>query len=91
MARRMVVTTSSAVAPGVSTAATPASRSFGPSGPGMMPPTTTGMSTPRSRTFSTTFGARVMWAPESIERPMASTSSSTAAAATFSGVWNRPV
>ena len=57
----------------------------------MIPPTTTGMSTPRSRTFSTTFGASVMWAPESIDSPMASTSSSTAAAATFSGVWNRPV
>ena len=31
-----------------------------------------------------------MWAPDSIDSPMASTSSSTAAAATVSGVWNKP-
>ena len=31
-----------------------------------------------------------MWAPDSIDNPMASTSSSTAAAATVSGVWNKP-
>ena len=31
-----------------------------------------------------------MWAPDSIDSPIASTSSSTAAAATVSGVWNKP-
>ena len=61
------------------------------SGSGTIPPTMTGMSTPRARVSWTTSGARVMWAPESIDRPMASTSSSTAAAATVAGVWNNPV
>ena len=32
-----------------------------------------------------------MWAPDSIDRPIASTSSSIALAATVSGVWNSPV
>ena len=79
------------MAPGVSTAATPVASSFGASGPGTMPPTTTGMSEPRSRSCGTTIGASVMWAPDSIDSPIASTSSSTAAAATVSGVWNSPV
>ena len=91
MTRRMVATTSSDDAPGVSTAATPWATSFGVSCSGMMPPTTTGMSMPRWRTCCTTLGASVMCAPDSIDSPMASTSSSTAAAATVSGVWNSPV
>ena len=57
----------------------------------MMPPTTTGMSAPNSRSFATTRGASVMCAPLSMDNPTASTSSSIAAAATLSGVWNNPV
>ena len=91
IAVRTTSTTWSPVAPGVSTPATPAARSLATSASGTIPPTTTGMSAPRSRTFWTTFGASVMCAPESIDSPMASTSSSTAAAATVSGVWKRPV
>ncbi len=88
---RMVSTTCSALAPGVMTAAMPASFSGSTSWLGTMPPTTTGISLPSLRTSSTTSGARVMWAPESIDNPIASTSSSTAAAATVWGVWNNPV
>ena len=74
-----------------STAATPAARRSATSWSGTMPPTTTGTSLPRARSASTTSGASVMCAPESIDSPTTSTSSSTAAAATVSGVWNRPV
>src|SRR5262245_23463770 len=74
IASRITCTTSSALAPGVSTPATPSASNRATSGSGMMPPTTTGMSDPRSRTFCTTLGTRVMCAPDNIDRPMASTS-----------------
>ena len=91
MTDRIADTTSSAEAPGVSTAATPVALSSSTSWFGTMPPTTTGMSDPISRSFDTTSGASVMCAPDSIDSPIASTSSSMAAEATVSGVWNSPV
>src|SRR5664280_2197192 len=70
----------------------PASSRAGMSSSGMIPPAVTSTSSsPRSRSRRVTFGSRVMWAPERIERPTTSTSSWSAAVAIISGVWRRPV
>ena len=59
---------------------------------GMIPPTVTSTS---SRPFSSSSfvirGTSVMCAPDRIDRPTTSTSSWSAAVATISGVWRRPV
>ena len=87
----IVPTISWALAPGPKTAATPAAVMSSRSLWGTIPPTTTGMSEPLARRASTTSGANVRWAPDSIESPTTSTSSWIAALATVSGVWNSPV
>ena len=63
------------------------SRSPGRSSSGMIPPTTNSVSAkaPYSSSPSTTFGTRVLWAPERIEIPSTSTSSWTAAWTISSG------
>ena len=78
--------------PGVKTSATPSFFSSGMSSAGIVPPTVTSTSSaPCSRSISTIFGTRVMWAPERIERPTAWASSWITVAAICSGVWWRPV
>ena len=79
-------------APGVKIFATPCVVSSAMSASGMMPPPNTTMS-PASCSLSSsmTRGNRVMWAPDSTDRPTASTSSWIAAATICSGVWCRPV
>lgn len=59
---------------------------------GMMPPPKTLMSS-ASRSFnsSSTRTNSVLWAPERIERPIASASSWIAVSTICSGVWCRPV
>jgi hypothetical protein len=79
-------------APGLKIFATPSRASSGMSSSGMIPPPKTNTSpAPRAESASMTAGNSVMWAPDMIERPTASTSSCTAAAAIISGVWCRPV
>jgi hypothetical protein len=72
---------------GVNSAATPASASARRSSSGMMPPPKSTMSSPpRLRSSASTAGKSVMWAPERIDRPTASTSFLHAASAIISGV-----
>jgi hypothetical protein len=79
-------------APGVKMPLTPAASSRARSSSGMMPPPKTTMSpAPRRRSASMTAGNSVLCAPDMIDRPTASTSSCTAAAAIISGVWCKPV
>src|SRR5262245_27392000 len=89
-AAAMAATTSSADAPGVSTTATPAAFRSSMSASGMIPPTTTGASTPAALAASTMRGASVVWPPLCMEMPMRSASSCWAAATTVSVVWRRP-
>ena len=58
--------------------------------PGTMPPTTTAVSRPASRSARTTLGASVRCAALCIERPTTSTSSCSAAAAIIAGVCRSP-
>ena len=56
-----------------------------------VPTVTSTSSTPWAFSSATTFGTRVMWAPERIESPTASASSWIAVSTICSGVWCRPV
>ncbi len=59
---------------------------------GMIPPPNTSMSPAfDARSRSITAGKSVMCAPDMMDRPMASTSSWTAALTIISGVWCSPV
>ena len=76
------------VDPGRNTSATPRSFRRGTSSCGMMPPPKTATSlAPFWRSRSTTAGKSVMWAPDMMDMPTASTSSWMAAATIISGVW----
>src|SRR5207237_1252417 len=80
------------VAPGVKISRTPSFFSSGMSESGMIPPPKTiTSSAPCFLSRSITAGNSVMCAPDMIERPIASTSSCSAAATIISGVWCRPV
>jgi hypothetical protein len=80
------------VAPGVKISATPLSLRGAMSASGMMPPPKTRMSSAsRSLRSSMTAAKSVLWAPERMERPIASASSWIAVSTICSGVWWRPV
>ena len=65
-------------------------RRRGTSSGGTIPPMTTGVSSPASRSAPTTAGARVRWAPLCMETPTTSTSSCADMAAMVSGDCRRP-
>ena len=90
--RRTAATIASGGVSWSSIALTPSAVSAATSSSGMTPPPTTRMSSaPRSASKASTRGNTVMWAPESMLMPIASTSSWIAASTTSCGVRWSPV
>jgi hypothetical protein len=88
----MASTAAAVGVPGRKISRMPMALSFGTSCSGMMPPAKTMIaSAPSSLSRRMISGKSTLCAPERMERPMASTSSWTAAATICSGVWRSPV
>ncbi len=75
---------------GVYTAATPSARRRGRSSSGMIPPTTTGASTPASCRAATSSGTSSRCLPDKMDMPIRSTSSSRALATIWGMVERMP-